>query len=129
MVQGDAAMKRRFSALSRFLMPNRIHGRKGLKLLWKGVVVIKTKIMNEGKNNRLTIGEGSWVEECIFHFSGDNDVVEIADDCAMHGLELWISGGSTISIGKQTYNNGHSLIACHESTTVEIGEDACLRTV
>ena len=126
MVQGDAAMKRRFSALSRFLMLNCIHGRKGLKLLWKGVVVIKTTILNEGKNNRPTIGEGTWVEECVFHFSGNNNVVEIADDCAMHGLELWISGGSTISIGKQTYINGHSLIACHESTTVEIGERCLL---
>lgn len=59
-------MKRRFSALSRFLMLNRIHGRGG--------------------------------------------------------LELWISGGSRVSIGYQTYFNGHSLIACLESTTVDIGE-------
>ena len=122
MAQGGTAMKRRFSALSRFLMLNCIHGRSGLNLLWKGVVVIKTTIWNEGKKNRLTIGEGTWLEDCAFHFSGDNNVVEIADDCAMHGLELWISGGSKISIGRQTYMNGHSLIVCHESTSVDIGE-------
>lgn len=115
-------MKRRFTALSRFLMLNRIHGRSGLKLRWKGVVVIKTAIRNEGKNNRLTIGEGTWVEDCAFHFIGDNNVIEIADDCAFHGLEFWISGGSRISIGRETYINGPSLIACHEATVVDIGE-------
>ena len=115
-------MKRRFTAFSRFLMLNRIHGRSGLNLVWKGVVVIKTAIRNEGKNNRLSIGEDTWIEDCSFHFSGDNNVVEIADDCAMHGLEIWISGGSRISIGRQTYMNGQSLIACHEATNVDIGE-------
>ena len=115
-------MIRRFSALSRFLMLNRIHGRNGLELVWKGVVPIKTAIWNEGKNNRLTIGKGTWIEDCAFHFSGDNNVVEIADDCALHGLELRISGSSRISIGNQTYFNGHSLIACHEATAVDIGE-------
>ena len=43
-----------------------------------------------------------------------------------YGVTTNGSGGrsneSTISIGKQIYINGHSLIACHESTTVEIGE-------
>ena len=96
-------MIRRFSALSRFLMLNQIHGRNGLELVWKGVVSIKTAIWNEGKNNRLTIGKGTWIEDCAFHFSGDKNVVEIADDCALHGLELWISGASRISIGNQTY--------------------------
>ena len=115
-------MNRRFSALSRFLMLNRIHGRSGLNLLWKGVVVKKSTIWNEGKNNRLTIGKGTWVEKCAFHFAGDNNVVEIGENCAMHGLELWISGGSRVFIGNQTYANGHSLIACYESTTVDIGE-------
>lgn len=115
-------MKRRFSMLSRMLMHNRVHGRNGLNLLWKGVVVINTRICNKGKNNRLSIGAGTWIEDCTFHFSGYNNVVEIADDCAMHGLEVWISDGSRISIGNQTYFNGHSLIACHESTFVDIGE-------
>ena len=115
-------MIRRFSALSRFLMLNRVHGRSGLNLVWKGVVVIKTAIRNEGKHNRLTIGEGTWIEDCAFHFSGDNNVVEIADDCAMHRLEIWISDGSRISIGRQTYASGPSIIACHESTSVDIGE-------
>ena len=115
-------MKRRFSMLSRMLMHNRVHGRNGLNLLWKGVVVINSRICNKGKNNRLSIGAGTWIEDCTFHFSGDNNVVEIADDCAMHGLEVWISDGSRISIGNQTYFNGHSLIACHESTFVDIGE-------
>ena len=104
------------------LMHNRVHGRNGLNLLWKGVVVINTRICNKGKNNRLSIGAGTWIEDCTFHFSGDNNVVEIVDDCAMHGLEVWISDGSRISIGNQTYFNGHSHIACHESTFVDIGE-------
>lgn len=49
-------------------------------------------------------------------------MVEIADDCAMHRLEIWISDGSRISIGRQTYASGPSIIACHESTSVDIGE-------
>ena len=56
-----------------------------------------------GSGNKLIIRGGGQFNGCNFAFRGDNNQIVIDSDCLIeHGCELFVSGGKTINIGKNT---------------------------
>lgn len=87
-----------------------------------GVFAKHTCIKNDGKNNRLIIGEGCRISNSQIKFIGENNTVNIEHDCVLRDVSIWVSGGGLVRIGHNTHFTGQTHIACIEGKTVEIGE-------
>lgn len=96
--------------------------RRGLSLDIRGAFLKKTTVKNKGRKNTLVTGEGCRLTRCSFRFFGDNNEIRIANDCELKDLEIWISDGGCVRIGKHTHITGKTHIACIEGKTVSIGE-------
>jgi len=84
---------------------------------------IKIKIL--GNNNSINIGSSD-LEKCHVYINGDNNDVQIFDDCVMRGTEIWIEDdGNSITINNNTIIYEKTQLACIEGTTITIGEN-CL---
>lgn len=101
---------------------NKIKGRKTLKINQEGVFFRKTKILNYGKNNTLSLGKGCRIYNSKIQFFGNNNLVVIEHDCVLKDVDIWISDGSIIEVGHNTYFTGDIHIACIEGKKVHIGE-------
>ena len=101
---------------------NNIQGRKGLKFQVAGVFSRKVKIINHGNNNVVKVGKGCRLNNCKIEIFGDGNTVQIDDDCVGNEVDIWISDGSLIEIGRNTYFTGEIHIACTEGKKVKIGE-------
>ena len=97
-----------------FFCLNKIKGRKTLKINQEGVFLRKTKILNYGKNNTLSFGKGCRICNSKIQFFGNNNLVVIEHDCVLKDVDIWISDGSIIEVGHNTYFTGDIHIACIE---------------
>jgi acetyltransferase-like isoleucine patch superfamily enzyme len=74
-----------------------------------------------GRGNRIRIGRNVRLNASIW-IRGDNSLLEIGDDCDIHGLIHVVRGGAIIRIGRGTSSTGLA-IATHEPGEITIGED------
>lgn len=93
----------------------------GGKLEWNGVFSKKLKLVNHGKNNTVKFGKGCRLYNCKIEIFGNDNNIWVEDFCELRNASIWISDGSTIKIGHNTWCTGEIHIACIEKTIVEIG--------
>lgn len=127
-IRNHEALMNFLSSIYRVIMLNCVKNRRGLKISRRGVFCKRTKIINSGSENILVIGKASRIINCTFHFFGDGNVVDIANDCMLKDLDLWISDGGKVQIGHNKYFIGQIHIACIEGKTVSIGERCLFST-
>ena len=101
---------------------NQIKGRRGLRLQWSGSFCKRFRIINHGRNNKILIGKGCRFRNCNIEIYGNNNQIEIANDCVGHGLEIWISEGSQVEIKEHSHFAGKSHLAATEGRKISIGE-------
>ena len=100
---------------------NSIKGRRRLKSRMRGVFMKKTKIINHGRSNRLTINEGTRIYNTKIEFFGDGCEVIIDSGCVLKNVEIWISDKSKIEIGHNSHFAGSTHLACIEGRIIHIG--------
>lgn len=79
-----------------------------------------------GRNNRIEIGEGSYLDGCRFFIQGTDCKISIGDGCSLKGLELWVEDDKgTIKLGNYVKQFDCGQLAVIEGKTITIGDD-CL---
>lgn len=83
--------------------------------------------MFNGRNNTLSINNGSLLKNCFIRFRGNNNTIIIGKNCSLNGVSLVCLGdGCTIYIGDHCDVGKHSLIASGEGKTITIGDHALI---
>ncbi len=121
-IRSHERMMNFLSAVYRFCGFNRICGRKGLMLNWKGVFAKKTKVINHGKDNSLVFEKGCRIYNSVIQFDGDCNRLIIARDCVLQDVDILVSDGGVVEIGHNTHFTGYIHIACIEKRKVHIGD-------
>ena len=99
---------------------------KGVSLSY-GVSLIKgLKIINNGKNNQIVLGDFVRIKNCTVIIRGNNNSVTVGDFSYLNQAELYLEDdGNEISIGKHTSFCGRGHFAAIEGTRISVG-DNCL---
>jgi acetyltransferase-like isoleucine patch superfamily enzyme len=88
------------------------------------VVMKRTKLNDNGKNNRVTIGEHCHLIDCRFLFFGSHNHVSIGDKCHLNQMTIWIEdANNSVYIGSKSTINGQTKLACIEGCSIIIGDD------
>lgn len=79
-----------------------------------------------GENNRITIGENTYLKDTIFLIRGNNNQIIIEGNCTLGSkCSFWIEGnGSTIYVGeKTTFTQIVHLCAQEDNVSINVGKD------
>ena len=121
-IRDNESLMMLLSMIYRLFGFNHIKGRKGLKVQVTGVFSRKVKIINHGNNNVVVVGKGGRLNNCKIEIFGDGNKVQFDEDCVGNEVDIWISDGSSIEIGRNTHFTGEIHIACTEGKKIRIGE-------
>ncbi len=84
----------------------------------------RTKVIDKGNGNTVTIDRKSKLRNCTFKFYGSNNRVIIGERCSLSHLTVWIEDDNNcVQIAKNTTVHGTTGLACIEGCRIEIGED------
>ena len=121
-----ALFKALAGGLNRLNLKNRFRHRAGCTLK-TGVSFFKgVKIDNQGKNNRIVIGDFCRLTDCSVIFHGDGNTLTLGDFVTMNGVSLYMEDdGNTIEIGNHNNFCGTTHLDLIEGTKITIGRD-CL---
>ncbi len=98
----------------------------GAKIRTKRSLVFRSKVKKSGRNNMVSIEEGSVCYNCTFVFRGNNNLVSVGENVYARNTEFWIEDdGNQIVIDKNSSLCGEIHLSCIEGTSIYIGED-CL---
>ena len=103
--------------------------KKGLKVEMSGenILLSGIRVRQNGKNNRLYIGNGVRLKNCRFCISGDNNVIYIGDNCSLRGTNFYFEDSNNeIYLGAGTTTTDKVDICVIEGTKVHIGEDCMI---
>lgn len=99
-------------------------GNSRIKGLNPTVFMKRTKIVDSGKGNTISIGRNSIIQNCTFRFYGNNNKVIIGENCRLSNLSIWFEDDTNcVTIGNNTSSHGTVGLACIEGCKINIGED------
>lgn len=105
---------------------NKISGKKFNKISLKNSYIKKSKILIDGRNNIVIVGQQSRLDKCKIYINGNNNRVILGDRVAAVECEIHIEDNNNlVSIGNRTHISGKTHLACIEGTNILIGQD-CL---
>lgn len=108
-----------------FFLNKRRIGR-GNRLFAKDALLIKSKIICKGKNNRIELLEGVVLYKTTVFIVGDNNNVRIGKNSVIKYANINVEDSkNNILIGEKTHMCGRINIAALEGTDIEIGNE-CL---
>ena len=89
-----------------------------------GLSIVKgCKIVNQGHNNRIIIGDYSRLLDCTLTIRGNNNIIRVGDRCTCKQAVFCIEDNSNvIELGNETSLCGQIQLAAIEHTTIKIGE-------
>lgn len=93
----------------------------------QGLAFIKScKIQDNGKNNKIVIGDFSRLIGCNIRIQGNNNTIVIGNECSLNHAEIWIEdNNNSLYIGDNTSLCGTIQLAIIEGTQLIIGKN-CL---
>lgn len=107
-----------------FINRFRIKGKHNILTLNKPM--IKCKIVIKGSGNEVVMQSGGGMSHCNIYIEGNNNKIFIGPECSIvQGILYMEDDENCISIGKNTKICGRTLLACIETTSIEI-ESECL---
>lgn len=87
----------------------------------------KTRIVFNGKNNKLIIDKDVRLFNCNFFILGENNTIIIGEKSILNNCDFWMEDNDNyIKLGASTTINGTTQIACIEGCRVIIGNDCML---
>lgn len=93
-----------------------------LKIIGSPVKIDSIRIIVNGKNNIIKIGNNVSFGRVVLDLRGDNNYIEIGDSTLIRG-KILVDKASSVSIGAGTcFNFNTSEIEARDSTKIEIGE-------
>ena len=96
--------------------------KKGNKI--SGGIMTRCRIRISGKNNRIVLGQGTWLKHCKLTIKGSNCSIFIGADSVIRQGDLYIEDdGGRIVVGNRTAIYGPTHLACIEGKTISIGDD------
>lgn len=88
--------------------------------------IVNSKFVFEGNNNTIEIAENCRITNSRFYIRGNNNRIIIGNSVHMNRGDLWLEeDGNTVCIGDSTCFTAHFHMACMEGTSIIIGRD-CL---
>lgn len=102
---------------------NSFKGKRKAKVEWRGAFIKHCKIDASGVGNVVTIGKGCRLKKCQIRIIGNNNKINILNDCVGSDLNIWMEdSGNEITIGHNTRFTGYCHLACIEGTNINVGE-------
>lgn len=100
----------------------------------KGCVVInhqakikKTNVVCSGVNNRVLIMPGCYLENCVFHFYGDNNTVILWNNGVYINVDFWLEDAQNqILCDEGVKITGKTQLAATEGKCISLGSDCLL---
>lgn len=82
----------------------------------------------DGRNNSIVIGEDTYINSAVFHIVGENNVIEIGDNCSIGiGCSFWMEGNDIkIKIGSKTTFTQYCHFNAQEAGSTIVVGDGCM---
>jgi acetyltransferase-like isoleucine patch superfamily enzyme len=88
--------------------------------------IVGSKFVFSGNNNIIEIAENCRITNSKFYIRGNNNRIIIGNSVHMNSGDFWIEDdGNTVCIGDSTCFTAHFHMACMEGTSITVGQD-CL---
>ena len=103
--------------------------KKGLEVIQGGddIILSRIRVRQNGSNNKIYIGKGVRLINCLIWISGSNNEINIGDGCSLCGTNFYIENDNNrIWIGEKTTTTDKVDICVIEGTKVHIGEDCMI---
>ncbi len=107
-----------------FLGHNHVTGKYKNKLSYSHALMKKCKIVFEGYNNEICLGDGVVISKVIFSIKGNNNKIYLSNDVRMSEGGFYIEDNNNkIELGNGTTLSGKVQMSCTEGTSIIIGDD------
>ncbi len=92
-----------------------------------GGLLTRCRIRVRGKNNKIIIGNGTWIHQSKLTINGNNCTIVIGDNSTIRQGDLYIEDdGGVITVGNRTAIYGKTHLACIEGKAIRIGDDGLI---